>query len=56
MFYDKFLVLRKTLMEFLDKNFIYISNFLITVFILFAKKLNEGLRFYINYYILNALI
>ena len=43
-------------MEFLNKNFIYINNSLITIPILFIKKFNKGLYFYINYYILNTFI
>jgi hypothetical protein len=41
-------------MKLLNKNFIHINSFLIITFILFVKKLNEELYFYINYYILNA--
>jgi hypothetical protein len=41
-------------MKLLNKNFIYVNNSLIITFILFTKKSNEGLRFYINYYVLNA--
>ena len=48
-------MLRKTFIEFLDKNFIYINNFLAAALILFAKKSSGGLRFYINYHALNAL-
>ena len=49
-------MLRKTFIEFLDKNFIYINNFLAAALILFAKKSSGGLRFYINYRTLNILI
>jgi hypothetical protein len=49
------LVLRKTFIEFLDKNFIRANNFPASASILFAKKLGEELRFYIDYRALNAL-
>jgi hypothetical protein len=50
------LVLRKTFTELLNKNFICVNNFSVFAFILFAKKFNEKLYFYINYRALNALI
>jgi hypothetical protein len=50
------LVLRKTLIKLLNKNFIRASNFSAAAFILFAKKPNERLRFYIDYRALNAFI
>jgi hypothetical protein len=50
------LILRKTLIKLLNKNFIRVSNSLAAAFILFAKKPNEELRFYIDYRALNAFI
>jgi hypothetical protein len=50
------LVLRKTFTELLNKNFIRASSSSAAAFILFAKKPNGGLRFYVNYRALNALI
>ncbi|KAF2182927.1 hypothetical protein K469DRAFT_584663, partial [Zopfia rhizophila CBS 207.26] len=37
------------------KGFIYISNSLVITLILFIYKLNKGLYFYINYYMLNKI-
>jgi hypothetical protein len=48
------LVLRKTLIELLDKNFIRVSNSPAAASVLFTKKLGGGLRFYVNYRALNA--
>jgi hypothetical protein len=48
------LVLRKTLIKLLNKNFIRASNSSAVAPILFAKKPNEGLRFYVDYRVLNA--
>ena len=53
---DKLLVLRKTLTELLDKNFIRVSNSPIVVLVLFIKKPGGGLRFYCDYRALNKLI
>jgi len=50
------LILQKMLTELLDKDFIYISNFPANALILFVKKLNKELQFYINYHVLNKLI
>ena len=52
---EELLVLRKTLIELLDKGFIYISNSLVVVLVLFIKKPSSELRFYINYWNLNRL-
>ena len=49
-------MLRKTLTELLNKNFIHISNFSAAAPVLFTKKPGGGLRFYINYRALNTLI
>jgi hypothetical protein len=46
---DKLLVLRKTLIEYLDKGFIRVSSSLATTPVLFIQKLGDGLRFYIDY-------
>jgi len=53
---DELLILRKTLIDLLDKRFIRVSNSLITALILFIKKLKRGLRFYIDYRRLNRVI
>jgi hypothetical protein len=53
---DELLILRKTFIDLLDKGFIRVSNSLITALILFIKKLERGLRFYINYKRLNRVI
>ena len=50
---DELLVLRKTLTELLDKGFIRVSSSPTTVPVLFVRKLEGGLRFYIDYYRLN---
>ena len=50
------MILRKIFIKLLDKNFIYINNFLIAISVLFIKKLNRELYFYINYRALNILI
>jgi hypothetical protein len=53
---DELLILRKTLIDLLDKGFIRVSNSLIITSVLFIKKLKRGLRFYINYRGLNRVI
>ena len=52
---DELLVLRKTLQELLDKNFIRISNSPAAAPVLFAKKPGGGLRFCTDYRGLNAI-
>ena len=52
---DKLLILRKTLIDLLDKGFIRVSNSLIIAPILFIRKLRGGLRFYYDYRALNKL-
>ena len=52
---DELLVLRKTLLDYLSKGFIRVSNSLVVALVLFAKKLGGGLRFYVDYYTLNRL-
>ena len=53
---DKLLVIKKYINEHLDKGFIYFSIFLIAAPIFLAKKPRGGIRFYINYKGLNAII
>jgi len=53
---DELLILRKTLIDLLDKGFIRVSNSLITALVLFIKKPKRGLRFYIDYRGLNRVI
>src|SRR5437667_4554390 len=52
---EELLVLRKTLIELLDKNFIRVSQSSATAPVLFAKKPGGGLRFYVDYRALNAI-
>jgi hypothetical protein len=56
MSYDELLILRKTLIKFLNKNFIHVSSFSAATLILFIKKFNKELHFYIDYHALNTLI
>ncbi len=51
---DELLVLRKTLINLLDKGFIRVSNSSTAALVLFVKKLGGGLRFYVDYRGLNA--
>jgi len=53
---DELLVLRKTLIDLLDKRFIRVSNSLIIAPVLFVKKLKGSLRFCIDYRGLNRVI
>ena len=53
---DELLILRKTLIDLLDKGFIRVSNSPTTAPILFIKKLKRGLRFCIDYKGLNRVI
>jgi hypothetical protein len=55
MFRDELLVLRKTLTELLDKQFIQVSNSPAAAPVLFVRKLGEDLRFCVNYRGLNKL-
>jgi hypothetical protein len=52
---EELLVLRKTLIELLDKGFIRVSNSLVVALVLFVKKPSGGLYFYVNYWNLNRL-
>ena len=53
---DELLVLRKTLIDLLDKGFIRVSNSPAAAPVLFIKKLKGGLRFCIDYRGLNRVI
>ena len=53
---DELLILRKTLIDLLDKGFIRVSNSLAAAPVLFIKKLKGGLRFCVNYRRLNRVI
>ena len=55
-FKNKLLVIKKYINKYLNKEFIYLSIFLAAAPILLAKKLGGGIRFYINYRGLNAII
>ena len=48
-------MLRKTLIELLEKGFIRASSSLAAAPIIFVKKLGGGLRFYVDYRGLNAI-
>ena len=52
---DKLLVLRKTLIDLLNKGFIRVSNSPAAAPVLFVKKLRGGLRFCVNYRGLNRI-
>jgi len=53
---DELLVLRKTLIDLLDKGFIRVNNSPAIALILFIKKPKRGLRFCIDYKGLNRVI
>jgi hypothetical protein len=52
---DKLLVLRKTLIDLLDKGFIRVSNSSAAALVLFVKKPGGGLRFCVDYRGLNRI-
>ena len=52
----KFEQIKKYLNEHLRKGFIVFNHILFALFILFAEKSNEDLRFYVNYRKLNVII
>ena len=52
----KFEQIKKYLNEHLKKEFIVFNYVLFVLSILFVKKLNKNLRFYVNYRKLNAII
>ena len=53
---NELLVIKKYINKYFNKRFIYFSISLVAAPILFAKKLEGGIRFYINYKRLNAII
>jgi hypothetical protein len=53
---DELLILRKTLIDLLDKGFIRVSNSLVVAPVLFIKKPRGGLQFCVNYRGLNRVI
>jgi hypothetical protein len=53
--HDELLVLQKTLIDYLDKGFIQVSNSLAATLVLFARKPRGGLRFCIDYRGLNKI-
>ena len=55
MLYEELIVLRKTLIELLDKNFIRASSLLALALVLFVRKPRGGLCFYVDYRGLNAI-
>jgi hypothetical protein len=55
-FKDKLLVIKKYINKHFDKGFIYLSISLAAAPILLTKKLEGGIRFYINYRGLNTII
>jgi hypothetical protein len=52
---EELLVLRKTLTDLLDKNFIRVSRSLAASLVLLVRKPGGGIRFYIDYRGLNEL-
>ena len=54
-FREEFLVLKKTLRDFLNKGFSKINNSLIVAPVLFIKKPNRRLYFYYDYCVLNTI-
>ena len=52
---DELLVLRKTITELMDKGFIKMSKSPAGAPVLFAKKPGGGLRFCVDYRVLNAM-
>ena len=52
---EELIILRRTLTELLDKNFIRASNSLASALVLFIRKPRGELRFYVDYRGLNAI-
>ena len=55
-FKDELLIIKKYINKYLNKGFICLNIFLVTTPIFFAKKLEGGIQFYINYRGLNTII
>ena len=53
---DKLLVVKKYINKYFNKGFIYLSISLTAAPIFFAKKLEEGIRFCVNYRGFNTII
>ena len=53
---DKLLVIKKYINKYFNKGFIYFNISLVAAPIFFAKKLEGGIQFYINYKGLNTII
>ena len=53
---DELIVLRKTLIGLLNKQFIRVSNSLVVALVLFIQKLGSSLQFYIDYQALNWIL
>ena len=53
---DELLVIKKYINKYFNKGFIYFSISLVATLIFFTKRLGGGIRFYINYRGLNAII
>ena len=47
--HDELLILRKTFTDLLNKRFIWVSNSSAVTLVLFVKKSDDDLRFYVNY-------
>ena len=47
--WEKLFIIQQYLNKYLKKGFIRLSQFLFALPVLFIKKLEEGLKFYINY-------
>ena len=56
MSHDELLILRKILTDLLNKRFIQVSNSSAAASVLFVKKSDSDLRFYVNYQELNKII
>ena len=56
MLYKKLLILQKTLIKYLNKNFIHVSNLFVNTSVLFVKKSDKKLHFCVDYHTLNKLM
>ena len=52
----KFLTLQKTLIKYLNKDFIHVSNSSVSMLVLFVKKSDRELHFCVDYHALNKLM